>query len=214
MYDNFPKAKPTSVFGVDFRSLLEASWAMFFQRLDIPWLYEPATFIFNRQVYIPDFCISPTKDFREVYWIEIKPFNYGPIREKRHEEFGRLVVDRLNGNFCLLAGGPWEYQSYVGWFSFRPFYSIDASRFAKAAKRSYGVDVLAYAETVAKCERFLKQKGTLKYARSLQDLEWYCNKMPSCYEAHELFKQCEVHRTNLGMDSIEERSNMPTHNIT
>ncbi len=197
MHNEFSKAKPTSVFGVDFRSLLEASWAMFFQYLDIPWLYEPATFLFNRQAYIPDFCISPTKDFREIYWIEIKPPDYGSVRESRHTEFGKLAVDRLDQNFCLVAGGPWEYWCYAPWSCFKPFHSIDPNRFATAAERSYGTDVQTYAETVAKCKRFLKQRGTLKYAQSLKDLEWYCDKMPSCYEAYVLRKRCRDHYLTL-----------------
>lgn len=51
-----------------FRSKLEARWALFFDLIREPWLYEPKSFILeNGMVYVPDFYLM------NIGWVEIKP---------------------------------------------------------------------------------------------------------------------------------------------
>lgn len=81
---------PTLYRGIEFRSRLEAKWAVFFDRLKLPWAYEPFTYYFNGFQYTPDFLIggipdrldNPNVVFCEneemegvfdIYVIEVKP---------------------------------------------------------------------------------------------------------------------------------------------
>jgi len=50
-----------------FRSRLEARWAVFFNFMGIPWLYEPEGFFVNGIPYLPDFYLPECGT-----WIEIK----------------------------------------------------------------------------------------------------------------------------------------------
>jgi hypothetical protein len=43
--------------GCRFRSRLEARWAVFFDKLDIKWEYEPQGYVVNGQPYLPDFLL-------------------------------------------------------------------------------------------------------------------------------------------------------------
>lgn len=62
------KALPTEYRGLQFRSRLEARWAVFYDALGIPYEYEREGYDLNGIWYLPDFWI-PTLDA----WIEIKP---------------------------------------------------------------------------------------------------------------------------------------------
>ena len=63
------KAKKTSYGGTIFRSRLEATWAAFFDRAELPWAYEPI----DLEGWVPDFAIWLE---RPVY-VEVKP---APLR--------------------------------------------------------------------------------------------------------------------------------------
>jgi hypothetical protein len=56
--------------GILFRSRLEARWALFFDRLHIPWEYEPQGFdIGDGQAYLPDFILG----LGDLVYAEVKP---------------------------------------------------------------------------------------------------------------------------------------------
>lgn len=58
--------------GRRFRSRLEARWAVFFDAIRIPWVYEPEGFKFRNQIlYLPDFFL-PLIDKNGAYF-EVKP---------------------------------------------------------------------------------------------------------------------------------------------
>ncbi len=62
---------PTRYAGCYFRSRLEARWAVFFDKLHIPWQYEPEGFdLGGAGFYLPDFRITVGDRER---WIEVKP---------------------------------------------------------------------------------------------------------------------------------------------
>lgn len=53
--------------GYRFRSRLEARWAVFFDSLKIPWVYEPEGLAFSNGIhYLPDFYLPDCKQFFEV----------------------------------------------------------------------------------------------------------------------------------------------------
>jgi hypothetical protein len=60
------KAIETSYAGCRFRSRLEARWAVFFDRMNIGWQYEPQGFVINGHPYLPDFRLGNGT------WIEVK----------------------------------------------------------------------------------------------------------------------------------------------
>jgi hypothetical protein len=72
------EAIPTTYKGVQFRSRLEARWAVFFDFVGIKWQYEPRVLDVSwDSVYIPDFWLPhPIEDFAAEgwgFWMEVKP---------------------------------------------------------------------------------------------------------------------------------------------
>ena len=61
------KSIETHYAGCHFRSRLEARWAVFFDALNVRWLYEPEGFELSVGRYLPDFWLPDTK-----VWVEIK----------------------------------------------------------------------------------------------------------------------------------------------
>lgn len=59
-------ALPTKYRGIQFRSKLEARWAVFFDALGIKWEYEPQGFSTSEGNYLPDFFLEG------IGWAEIK----------------------------------------------------------------------------------------------------------------------------------------------
>lgn len=60
------KAIETEYKGYRFRSRLEARWAVFFDSLGIPWVYEPEGINVDGVNYLPDFYLPDCKQFFEV----------------------------------------------------------------------------------------------------------------------------------------------------
>jgi hypothetical protein len=91
------KAIETVYKGYRFRSRLEARWAVFFDALDIEWLYEPEGFENeNGYRYLPDFKI---KLGNVTYWVEVKGDKDWLFKEKHTvqaiHDFGGILP-----NFC------------------------------------------------------------------------------------------------------------------
>jgi len=79
---------PTKYKGIEFRSRLEARWAVFFDTLEIRWEYEPECFdLGNGIYYTPDFKVYPN----EKGLFEFSGWNYGKdtfyAEVKKHVEF-------------------------------------------------------------------------------------------------------------------------------
>lgn len=101
-------ARPTFYAGCQFRSALEARWAVFFQAQGLTWNYEPETFRLESGTYIPDFLLS--WGLRgDSLWAEVKPgmFDVTPYDTARHLEFAS--GDRI---LLLLDGVP-EPRAYA-----------------------------------------------------------------------------------------------------
>lgn len=64
---NTVPAQPVWYANTYFKSKAEARWAVFFDALRLPWLYEPKPFTTSRGGYVPDFLL-PTWDV----WWEVK----------------------------------------------------------------------------------------------------------------------------------------------
>ena len=95
---------PTKYNGVEFKSRLEARWAVFFDYLNIHWEYEPEGFKLDNKnnadsYYCPDFLIR-TPQGKDM-WVEIKPHNIK--QSDKFDKFKKLIkLDRV----YLLSGQP------------------------------------------------------------------------------------------------------------
>lgn len=85
---------PTLYNGIEFRSRLEARWAIFFQMLGLRWDYEPEGFFLGKEkeydpalMYLPDFLVLTPQG--EEMWFEIKPVNIK--QDKKFTKFVHLI---------------------------------------------------------------------------------------------------------------------------
>jgi hypothetical protein len=110
------KAIKTKYLDYDFRSRLEARWAVFFTAAAIAWKYEPEAFdLGNGIFYLPDFWLPD----HEV-WIEIKPWIWEDtpfaqsIEIRRAFMKCRLLSRQVKQPVILFAGDVWpcEYRLY------------------------------------------------------------------------------------------------------
>jgi len=92
-----PVPIPTKYQGVEFRSRLEARWAVFLTNAKIRWEYEFEGFKLPTAMYVPDFWLPELKT-----WLEIKPVE--PVPSSRE----MLLCEELcaaTGSRVLLAFG-------------------------------------------------------------------------------------------------------------
>ena len=62
--------------GIQFRSRLEARWAVFFDAVGVKYEYEPDSFMIGGIRYIPDFYLPDLKQY-----VEVKPYRAGAFME-------------------------------------------------------------------------------------------------------------------------------------
>lgn len=89
------KAIDTVYNGHKFRSRLEARWAIYFDHMDIKWMYEPEGYsLSNGQFYLPDFYFPDIKKYGEV-----KPFI---STDTPNDERWRVFVEDLKTELIIL----------------------------------------------------------------------------------------------------------------
>lgn len=89
-------SKETDYAGVQFRSRLEARWALLFDTVGIPWQYEPRLFRTPEGGYLPDFLVGKARPF----WLEIK----GPEPIERDYVRAKHVAIQTGAKFRFLVG--------------------------------------------------------------------------------------------------------------
>ena len=91
------KAKDTFYKDTYFRSRLEARWAVFFNAMEIQWVYEYKDFILPKKGrYLPDFYLP----YFNMH-VEVKPF-----LEKKDIELCQIFSEKTNKRIILLDGIP------------------------------------------------------------------------------------------------------------
>ncbi len=90
-----PLPIPTRFGGVQFRSRLEARWAVFFTHLGLPWFYEYEGFQLSSGWYVPDFWLPKLKA-----WIEIKPADPSAVEATKCQE---LAMETNRPVFCFFG---------------------------------------------------------------------------------------------------------------
>jgi hypothetical protein len=97
------KAKPIPTVwnGVQFRSRLEARWAMAMDNYGIEWFYEPEGFeLAHGLKYVPDFWLPQVN-----MWAEVKPVELNETEERK----ARGLVDATGYPCILLVGLPGDF---------------------------------------------------------------------------------------------------------
>jgi len=107
---------PTTYNKIEYRSRLEARWALFFSSIDYEYRYEFKTFKGPDFPYTPDFWLKIDDKF---LIIEIKPSGYVSTEEDRTK--WRWMHDKLQenaateGEFVVIYGMPYLGRSYGYW---------------------------------------------------------------------------------------------------
>jgi len=101
-------SKETIYNGYRFRSRLEARWAVFFDKLRIPYQYEPEAFVCeDGSQYTPDFFLPNSylrdKDMKGLY-LEIKYFGWNDPSQRLY--LHRIGTAMPNRNLVLICGDP------------------------------------------------------------------------------------------------------------
>lgn len=90
------KSLPTIYEGIEYRSRLEARWAVVFTLLGTKFEYEPRTFWTREGGYVPDFRLL----LKKPRWLEIK----GPEPIERDYVRAAEVVRQSKEKLCFLVG--------------------------------------------------------------------------------------------------------------
>lgn len=105
------KAISTKYKGCNFRSRLEARWAVFFDALDLHWEYEFEGFDLPSGRYLPDFLLPDLE-----CWIEIKPDRQISVRDfNRYVELTRYIPAKYKTNGLFLFGGNLDVPKFKGY---------------------------------------------------------------------------------------------------
>jgi hypothetical protein len=100
------KAIETNYHGCRFRSRLEARWAVFYDALSIPWVYEPEGFDLGPLGrYLPDFWLPEQK-----FLIEIKPEE--PTREQQEKVCLAAKAMEAEMGFIFFGDIPFPIDHY------------------------------------------------------------------------------------------------------
>lgn len=116
------KPIPTKYKGTQYRSKLEARWAVFFDEMGIEFQYEPEGYDLDGTLYLPDFWLPQVR-----MWAEVKP----GVLTKEEERKCQLLCNATDRR-CLLLEGPPACRSYWGLAPYRDegaedyWYSEDA----------------------------------------------------------------------------------------
>jgi len=96
------KSLPTEYRGVEFRSRLEARWAVYFDEIGIEWFYELEGFALPSGPYLPDFWLPQVR-----MWAEVKPADFSEVEKLKCSELAKLT-----GFECLMLDGPPSIKAY------------------------------------------------------------------------------------------------------
>lgn len=106
-------AKETVYNGYRFRSKLEAKWAVFFDKLNVPYQYEPEAFrCSDGSQYTPDFYLPESflrSHTRKGLYLEIKPLGFSRHFSSENQAYARRISTALQtSNLCLFTGEPYD----------------------------------------------------------------------------------------------------------
>jgi len=105
------QALNTKYLGYNFRSRLEARWAVFFTEMGLPFEYEPEGFDLDGVWYLPDFrVLYPDKGTPFWQWFEVKPDRIIPMSK---DDRRKIELFSKHDSIIILDGPP-AFKSYLG----------------------------------------------------------------------------------------------------
>ncbi len=100
------RALPTEYKGITFRSRREARWAVFFDALKLPWVYEAEGYDLGPVgYYLPDFHVTLR---HRTCWIEIK----GPKPNENERRCAAALAMGTGESVYIFAFDPWEVHNH------------------------------------------------------------------------------------------------------
>jgi hypothetical protein len=117
-----PTPIPTPYAGRYFRSRLEARWAVFFDALHVPYIYEPETCNLSDR-YLPDFWLPVQECF-----VEIKP-TYDPVANDKYYQLANVTDKRI-----LLIQGPPQPKKVATTIKYLPLTAAMRNLYGSSAK--------------------------------------------------------------------------------
>lgn len=104
------RAIETRYAGCRFRSRLESRWAVFLDRLSIPWEYEPQGYVIDGVAYLPDFHLPTMGKYLEIKGGPINPVDADKVLRLAVAAKGLATVSVLQGDipresFTRTVGG-------------------------------------------------------------------------------------------------------------
>ena len=155
------RAIETNYKGYRFRSRLEARWAVFFDELEIKWVYEPEGYALESGPYLPDFKVLD-RNLNPV-WIEIKP--QSPTVHEMQKVSDLCAMSGLRG--FILSGVPGDESSiYFNGLGFPKKEDSDLIKHLFAASGRIPLpSFVRHAQRSAKSARFDK----IEQRQSVQD---------------------------------------------
>jgi len=140
-------AKPVKLFGCDFKSRLEARWAVFFENYSgvKDWTYEPPKFSIRTEEYryTPDFSITLVDG--RVFVCEVKPCN---VTKDTFYHLKQKVARDIKPQFLLLIGSFFDKDILVHYlcpqsqpytFTFAEFFTQSQKAFQAADSHRFDI---------------------------------------------------------------------------
>lgn len=164
------KAIETQYNGYRFRSRLEARWAVFFDQLGLPYVYEPEGFNLDGVHYLPDFQLPrglescPCPDLNDPHlsprpvWVEIKP-QQSTMPAVVDDKASRLA-QASDTTVCVFSGDP-----YVGAYT--------ATIWRRNGERATPIEPWSWSECPV-CGTVDLQRRAGIYGDSLEEDGRYC----------------------------------------
>ena len=150
-------AIPCQYKGINFRSLLEARWAYFFDKLGWTWQYEP----FEMDGYIPDFMLTHHLPF----FVDIKPYTASDYKEsvynKVKEWNDKFVTDYKEFRYPVL------FFNTVSFFNL-PLFDRPNSELYQVC--SLGDHQILVPEYICGNKAFIAENNVSSY-------DWYCGEL-------------------------------------
>jgi hypothetical protein len=155
------RAIETNYKGYRFRSRLEARWAVFFDELEIKWVYEPEGYALESGPYLPDFKVLDS-DLNPI-WVEIKP------QYPTEKEFAKIweLCRETSTPGLILSGVPSEETAiYLDRFGEPDYHRKNCIKYLfRSSSKEPLPSIVRYAQRCAKSARFDK----IEQRQSLQD---------------------------------------------
>lgn len=150
------KAIKTKYANIEFRSRLEARWAVFFDELVIPWEYEYECFDLEFCWYLPDFYLPSCNT-----WIEIKPYASYEAVEKC------IALSKYTNESVILICGSLFRDQYICFPFSSDFEGSVPSKFSCYISKGFCFLVLKYIPEIEVMDLLLQAEESIRLTKAI-----------------------------------------------